>query len=246
MRAVNADRELLEQAGYYIVDAARTRRVRQALDLASRPFQRFRTFWKEGENGFVYMYDSENINEFDGQLDEFDGPFVGGLTELIGRYMMMAETPDLTESETRLFDQLRTADLAFGLMEHEAGLQQAEGASSRALLARLRTRMLPCPVPKDNPNCPVCHDPMSEIDGDSHRAMKLPCPHIVGRDCMETWVGGWVPGYPFYCCPLCRESFDMLTGLEQADGIDLLNRAGLPAAGFWLRVVSLAWNEGEE
>jgi hypothetical protein len=204
MRAIKASRELLEAAGFYIVDAERTEKVRRVLDLAARPDERTRLFFAVGVDPYTYMYDSANIYEFGGQLDDWDGPFIGTLTELIGRYILMPETPDLTENETRLFDQLRMAELEFNLMEREAETQLQEGASSRALLARLRTRMLPDPAPKD-PNCPVCHEVMS---GDSHRAIKLPCNHTVGLECMETWVGGWVPGYhesifPFLCPVWC-------------------------------------------
>jgi hypothetical protein len=55
----------------------------------------------------------------------------------------MDVTPELTEGEMRLFDQLRVAELGFSLMDHEAKLRlEEEKAGNRVLQARLRTRIL--------------------------------------------------------------------------------------------------------
>lgn len=195
----------------------------------------------------MYKYDSTNILEFNGQLSELEGPWIGLLTEFIGRYIAMPDTPELTEGEMRLFDQLRVAELAFSLMDREAELQlQEENAGNRVLQARLRTRMLPVHVPRNNANCPICLKVMSESPGNRNRAVALPCAHVFCLDCLEARVGEWEAGHSFHCCPICGESFDMLTDLEQAEGIDPLNRASLPAAGPWLEVLKSAWNTAPE
>jgi hypothetical protein len=212
----------------YALNETRCRQVRQVLNLAAQP------------------YDSANINEFDGQLGEEDGSWIKLVTEFIGRYMAMPETPNPTEEEIRLYDQLRVAELAFTLMEHEAELQLEEGMDSRVLQARLRTRMRPLSIPANNSPCSICHKLMSVRHGDRDRAVTLPCSHVFGQDCLEARVSEWGRGTLFHCCPICGESFDMMTWLEQAEGIDPLNRGELPAAGSWLQVLKTAWNAGPE
>jgi len=230
LRAIPFDNTLLaESVG---LDAMDQRQVRSVLDLAVESSERFRTFEvpilaKKGEDPPSYLYDSANINEFDGVLNSNDGAWLWRLVKDISTYIMTPGNPDLTEGETRLFDQMRTALWKFEVEERERILP-----GTRAVLLRcLRERMIPCPIPKDNPNCVVCHEPMNETAGQNHRAMKLSC-GVCCDTCLETRVGEWVRGNALHC-PLCRATFHLLTGLGQLHGISNVVVPPCSSVGFW-------------
>jgi len=162
LRAANTNRQQLGRMGFVELVDYEYLIVRGVLDLAAMPNERYRRFEERDDNPFVYVYDSENINEFDGPLTEETGERFYDLVEEIGDYILDTGTPDLTENETRLFDQVRTASLKFRMLKHEIMLQHEEREEVRRnqdppLVGRLRERMIPCPVPKDSPNCLVCY-----------------------------------------------------------------------------------------
>jgi len=99
---------------YPLLDAVWERRVAQLLTLAARPFQRFRIFEKsEGEDLFVYLYDSMDADEFSGRLSLRDGEAIGVIVGKIISHLLTPALPELTAEQYRFFDQLRKASLEF-------------------------------------------------------------------------------------------------------------------------------------
>lgn len=220
-------------------------RVRRVLNLAAAPDSRYRVFEFPTE-GRGYMYDSDNLEEFSGRLTDFEGEWLSTVADHIAWYMINSATQGLRPNEFKLVRQIRRAVTTFVLTKRESEIQRQEGANARALIARLRTKLEPAPVPEQNPNCPICLEPMSQLqEGEASTptsAQRLPCGHIVCKECIEIWVSKWVPGYPFSVCPLCRANFDLLVGRELADGIDAMNLDAQPPAGIWLDVLRAAWS----
>lgn len=167
------------------------RQVRQILDLAAAPGSQYRVHELPAE-ARGYMYDSESLSEFSGRLTELEGAWLSIVADLIAWYILNPATPDLTENEFKLLTQIRKAVTTFNLTRRESEIQRREGANARALVARLRTRLEPVAVPEWDPDCPICLEPMSQLqEGEGATptiALRMPCGHTVCRGCIETWV----------------------------------------------------------
>ena len=60
-----------------------------------------------------------------------------------------------------------------------------------AIQARLFLNSLPilplADLPEGNQNCHICIEPFQEAP-DSEKAVRLPCRHILGKNCLEKWL----------------------------------------------------------
>jgi hypothetical protein len=78
---------------------------------------------------------------------------------------------------------------------------------------------------------------------DGEPAVKLPCGHVYGRNCLETWVSTrWVLGHPLSVCPLCRRHFDILFPWTRVPGVGGL-QSEPPASWWWSPLLAKAWQE---
>lgn len=60
-------------------------------------------------------------------------------------------------------------------------------------------------LPRDE--CPICKEPYGQKAPDTgikEHAVRLPCDHVVGRECIAMWLA---PESNKNTCPLCREEF---------------------------------------
>ncbi|KAM0798104.1 hypothetical protein BDR22DRAFT_964879 [Usnea florida] len=56
-------------------------------------------------------------------------------------------------------------------------------------------------IPEDARLCPICQEPFFSGSLSSERAVELPCHHIMGADCLATWLK------EHNTCPMCRSTF---------------------------------------
>lgn len=58
-------------------------------------------------------------------------------------------------------------------------------------------------LPEDNIECPICTEPY-RVSRNSDIPVRLPCSHIVGKDCLSKWLNSSVRNANNNTCPLCR------------------------------------------
>lgn len=232
-------------------------KVRRVFDLAARPGERFRAFDKK-MNNFVLtngmslpVYDAFNLAEFSGRLTEADEVFLHSLNHAMRAYIREPDTPDMTENQYMLYRQVVAAVLALSITKKETYLREQE-SKHNAFLRRLNTILRPIRTQalrdEDDPDCPICLEPMGE-DG-SEEPVRLPCGCLVGRTCLENLIREWAPNEPFLICLPCRDAFDFLTPLELTQGITVTSEDEIrmriqPPGGWGINLLRAAW-EGPE
>lgn len=58
-------------------------------------------------------------------------------------------------------------------------------------------------VRRDNKDCPICMEPYGDAQ-DSEKPLRLPCNHILGKDCLLIWLGTSYHNANSNTCPICR------------------------------------------
>ena len=90
------------------------------------------------------------------------------------------------------------------------------------------TRVSSSILAEDEQNCPICLDPFQESDC----PIQLPCKHIFGRDCLNSWLS------THNTCPQCRrvvfdESAEAEFNDAEAELNDMIERAMESPAEEW-------------
>lgn len=65
--------------------------------------------------------------------------------------------------------------------------------------------------------CMICFEEFGQPLEDGtpgEQAVRLPCNHVYGSDCLTQWVRNWTPGSQGSVCTLCRENFGV-TGVAE-------------------------------
>jgi hypothetical protein len=219
--------------------------ARRLFDLAAGPGLRYNPVQINGRvlfNGAEEpIYDSFNIHQFSGRLDDSDGSALSHVEYLLGFYILDPSLPDLTANQYRLFRQIRAAAIGWSMTDKKHRLQRGESE----LIRRLNAILTPVPVlqAQDDPDCPICREPLgqrTEDVEDGEEAVKLPCGHIFGRGCIRTWISGWIPGNAFPVCPMCRANSDLLTPWERFAGVGagrVVEEDAEPPAGWWIHLL---------
>jgi hypothetical protein len=224
-------------------------RARRVFELAARPGKRYRTFPNEINDSVLFngveepIYDSLNVREFSGTLTELEESWLRHVERILGFYILMPDVPDMTTNQHRLYCQIRAANIGMAMTLDEADHQRKiAGNTGPAMIRRFNTILTPIRILQlqDDPDCPIFQEPLGKAHVIGEEAVKLPCSHIVGHQCIETWVAGWEPGYPFSVCPLCRAHFVLLTPWETAAGVGTPNEDPEPPAGWWLHLLRAA------
>jgi hypothetical protein len=114
------------------LDAVWQRRVRQLLNLAAAPGERYLVFERADGD---YTYDSENDDEFSRVLSLEDARAVALINNKISSYILLPELPQPQpmEEQDRFFQQLRHAELLAEEIRMERLFGRLPGASNRAL-----------------------------------------------------------------------------------------------------------------
>lgn len=58
-------------------------------------------------------------------------------------------------------------------------------------------------LPEGNLDCPICMEPYSIIQH-SERPLRLPCSHVIGKDCLLEWLNSSILNANNNTCPICR------------------------------------------
>lgn len=184
----------------------------------------------------TYVYDSHHVHEFSGNLTQDAGEELQLISEAFGTLIRDGKFPDLKIGEFRLYCQIRAAAIRYAMTEAE---RQTPGLESEEAVRRLNTMLTPVPVlaADDDKNCPICREPFEQATED---AVRLPCGHLFGASCLETWVRTWEPGHALNVCPTCRAHFDVLSPNEQADGFHIALEDSQP--GLWLDLIISVWS----
>jgi len=167
-------------------------RARRVFELAARPGERYRTFPVE-VNDIVLLngveetiYDPLNLHEFSGTLTRLEEMWLRLVECDLASYILMPGLQAVTITEYRIFCQIRAANIGRAMTLHEADNYQ----QGPEMIRRLNAVMTPMLIlqAQDNPDCPIFQEPLEQAHVAGEEAVKLPCSHIVGRQCIETWV----------------------------------------------------------
>ncbi len=80
---------------------------------------------------------------------------------------------------------------------------------AEAFVARLPT-VGPGVLAKEDQQCPICmeeYGTMPSTTGIFEHAVRLPCNHLVGSECISLWLTPSPPSHSKNTCPLCRNIF---------------------------------------
>lgn len=111
--------------------------------------------------------------------------------------------------------------------------------------ASIFTRVSISTLAEDEKNCPICLEPFQESDC----PIQLPCKHVLGRDCLMTWLS------TDNTCPQCRRTvFDESDEAEfddaEAEMNDMVERALESPAEEWpndrAKLISLLEEKDEQ
>jgi len=91
------------------------------------PSSRYRHFRDEVPGVYGYRYDSENIEQFTGRLDEDDGHWLAFLSRSISSHIIDPDLPKPTQPQCNLFQQIRVASVRFNILEKETRYTYVEG-----------------------------------------------------------------------------------------------------------------------
>jgi len=209
--------------------------------LAAAPGSRYRYFPKAIEGVGDHIYDSLDVNFF-GLPDQGTGDsFYNHLDRIITAYILDPGVPDLIENEFRLFRQIRMVAMTYNLLEKELVYQKHKaGGESSWIMGRLDKLLTPVPVPKEEDRVwVICLETLAP-GKNGEPAVRLPCGHIYGRTCLETWVNSrWAPGQPLSVCGLCRSHFDILAPWNRVAGVGGF-QSEPPASLWWIPILQRA------
>ena len=80
--------------------------------------------------------------------------------------------------------------------------RRAASARAEAFLSSLKPLSL-MDLPKNNRDCPICLEPyLTPCPGE--RPVRLPCHHVMGKDCLQKWVKSDVRNRNNNACPYVR------------------------------------------
>lgn len=92
--------------------------------------------------------------------------------------------------------------------------------------------VIPADSPKlqESPDCMICQESLVLLD--SEQAIKLPCGHILGLECLKIWIEGWDRESRLRVCTLCDADFNITRSGNAVPG-DEINLPGfeLPVDG---------------
>jgi hypothetical protein len=138
----------------------------------------------------------------------------------------------MTFNMLMLYLQIRDAWYMFDIRQKERSLLRQEDKEARRQGISIHDEMirnLPNVsfnidvefIPEDHRNCLICQEEMEKPAPDgtpAERALKLPCDHIYGEDCLKQWIRSWDPEGPkFSLCTLCREDFSLTPVREEPE-----------------------------
>jgi len=166
----------------------------------------------------------------------------------------------MTFNRLMLYLQIRDAEIIFDIRQKERSLQRRDAREARRQGVSIHDEMirnLPNVsfqidveyIPRDHRECLICQEEFEKEQADgtpAENALKLPCGHIYGEDCLQEWIRNWDhdDGSNFTLCTLCRDDFGLTPVLDDEDdeeGLDFITdfdpHPGLASPWFvqWLR-----------
>jgi hypothetical protein len=215
------------------------------------------------ENGSQYSYNSWDPCFFSSEaLSLYDGLYLSdaelALMPHIFHLWRNHNPNSMTFNMLMLYLQIRDAWYMFDIRQKERSFLRQEEREARRQGLSIHDEMirnLPNVtfnidveyIPKDHRECPICQEEMEKPQPDgipAERALKLPCAHVYGEDCLKEWIRSWDPDSPkFSLCTLCREDFGLTPVREESDEeevdyvTDIDPHPDLPCPWFmqWLR-----------
>jgi hypothetical protein len=197
------------------------------------PGQRHQPIYFGGREYYINLDDARQFKE---RLSDHDGSWLAGfepvLYVVIWVKLLDANSPDPTNNEIELYLRIREGVMFHGMDKNNDARNGTRRVDHQEeIVKRLDEILTPVPIPEDNPECMICYEPFGKASegGTLEHPVQLACGHVYGRQCLEIWVQGFVPGSgPFSVCTLCRKDFDILSLRDATIGI------GSRATPWWL------------
>lgn len=192
--------------------------------------------YHDGMTQIAHKYERTNIQLFQGFLSGKDFIWLSGIvldvSAAIWKRWKSDDQPNPTLEEVALLVQIREAyigsviqynyDLANWIVRAEKILNEPD--SRVKVLARLPeiTTSVSIASLGEETTCQICHEIYGGTEGEKDVAgelpVRLPCGHVIGILCLETWVQQ-APD-PLRICTLCNESFGIVQPVYRYPGDD--------------------------